>query len=178
MLKYETHCGKLKRLDNGIQANCLADGGYTYEFCFHNKPIDPALLMQRYSPMHCRLPHMCQNLPFQFCQTCPCRLLVVQACSCSWHFKEKWSRLPSVCDSGAKVGGGAEATRRMMNAVGLKGDSMLSDLVVKSWYDQKLFLHDLIKVQEGIARSHHEECLVIKLQPNDRLYFPLLVPIP
>jgi hypothetical protein len=78
----------------------------------------------------------------------------------------------------AKVGGGAEATRRMMKAVGLKGDSMLSDLVVKSWYDQKLFLHDLIKVQEGIARSHHEECLVIKLQPNDRLYFPLLVPIP
>jgi hypothetical protein len=60
--EYKTRCGKFTRLGDGIQDNCIADNGYTWDFYFQNEPINQVLLAQGYCPMHCRLLHMFQNL--------------------------------------------------------------------------------------------------------------------
>jgi len=38
--EYKTRCGKYKRLGGGIQADCIADDGFIYDFYFHNEPPD------------------------------------------------------------------------------------------------------------------------------------------
>ena len=42
--EYKSCCGKFKRLGDGLQGDCVADNGYTWDFHFCNKPIDPDLL--------------------------------------------------------------------------------------------------------------------------------------
>ena len=60
--EYKTRCGKFKRLGDGIQGDCIADDGYTWDFYFRNEPIDKDLLAKGFCPMHCRLLHMFGNL--------------------------------------------------------------------------------------------------------------------
>jgi hypothetical protein len=60
--KYKVQCGKFKRLGDGLQMDCLADNGYTWDFYFLNEPSDPTLLAQGFCPMHCRLLHMFKKL--------------------------------------------------------------------------------------------------------------------
>ncbi len=55
--KYKSRCGKFKRLGDGLQRDCIADDGYTWDFYFWNEPCDPELLAKEYCPMHCRLLH-------------------------------------------------------------------------------------------------------------------------
>ena len=38
--QYKTRCGKFKQIRDGLQADCLADGGYTFDFYFSNEPVD------------------------------------------------------------------------------------------------------------------------------------------
>ena len=38
--KYKTWCGKYKRIGDGIQTDCIADDGFTYDFYFRNEPVD------------------------------------------------------------------------------------------------------------------------------------------
>ena len=56
--EYKTCCGKFKRLGDGLQGDCIADGGYTWGFSFRNEPVDKDLLAEGFCPMHCRLLHM------------------------------------------------------------------------------------------------------------------------
>jgi hypothetical protein len=60
--QYKTHCGKLKQLGDGIQGDCSANDGYTWDFYFRNKPVDKDLLAEGFCPMHCRLLHMFAHL--------------------------------------------------------------------------------------------------------------------
>ena len=60
--EYKTRCGKFKRLGDGIQGDCIADDGYTWDFYFRNEPVDKDLLTKGFCPMHCRLLHMFKNL--------------------------------------------------------------------------------------------------------------------
>ena len=55
-------CGKYKRLGNGIQTDCIADDGYTFDFYFQNETVSTDLLAEGLSPMHCWLVHMFGNL--------------------------------------------------------------------------------------------------------------------
>ena len=56
--EYKTRCGKYKRLGDGLQGDCIADGGYTWDFYFRNEPGNKDLLAEGFCPMHCRLLHM------------------------------------------------------------------------------------------------------------------------
>ena len=60
--EYKCRCRKFKWLGNGLQGDCIADDGYTWDFYFRNEPIDADLLAQGYCPMHCRLLNMFKNL--------------------------------------------------------------------------------------------------------------------
>ena len=59
---YITRCGKYKRIGDGLQADCLADGGYTFDFYFRNEPVDECWLEMGLAPLHCRLMHMFSRL--------------------------------------------------------------------------------------------------------------------
>ena len=56
--QYKTRCGKFKRIGDGLQADCLADDGYTFDFYFRNEPVDAEWKEMGLSPLHCRLMHM------------------------------------------------------------------------------------------------------------------------
>ncbi len=60
--EYKVCCGRFKRLDDGLQGDCIANDGYKWDFYFCNKPSDPELLAQGFCLMHCRLLHMFGNL--------------------------------------------------------------------------------------------------------------------
>ncbi len=54
--------GKFKQIGNGLQGDCIADDGYTWDFYFRNELINADLLAQGYCPMPCWLLGMYQNL--------------------------------------------------------------------------------------------------------------------
>ena len=56
--EYKTHCGKFKRLGDGIQTDCIADDGYTWDIYFCNEPVDKEMLAKGNCPMHCHLLYM------------------------------------------------------------------------------------------------------------------------
>ncbi len=60
--EYKTCCGKFKQLGDGIQTDCDADDGYTFDFYFRYKPVDNGLLSKGFCPMHCHLLHVFGNL--------------------------------------------------------------------------------------------------------------------
>jgi hypothetical protein len=59
---YKTQCGKFKRIGDGLQADCLADDGYTFDFYFRNEPVDDHWTEMGLAPLHCRLMHMFSRL--------------------------------------------------------------------------------------------------------------------
>merc|ERR1739845_296481 len=58
----KTRCGKYKRIGDGLQADCLADDGYTFDFYFRNEPVDDHWIEKGLSPLHARLMHMFSRL--------------------------------------------------------------------------------------------------------------------
>ena len=60
--EYKTRCGKFKRIGDGIQTDCIADDGFTYDFYFRNEPVDTKWIDKGMCPMHARLLHMFGNL--------------------------------------------------------------------------------------------------------------------
>jgi hypothetical protein len=60
--EYKTRCGKFKRIGDGLQCDCIANDGYTWDFYFRNELIEAHLLAQGYCPMYCWLIHMYMHL--------------------------------------------------------------------------------------------------------------------
>ena len=60
--EYKTCCGELKRIIDGIQRDCIADDGFTYDFYFCNEPVDQKWIDMEMHPKHARLLHMFGNL--------------------------------------------------------------------------------------------------------------------
>ena len=58
----KSRCGKFKRVDNRLQADCLSDNGYTFDFYFRNDPVDEQWVQMGLAPFHCRLMHMVSRL--------------------------------------------------------------------------------------------------------------------
>ena len=59
---YKTRCGKCKRIGDGLQCDCLADDGYTFDFYFRNEPVEDHWREKGLSPLHSRLMHMFSRL--------------------------------------------------------------------------------------------------------------------
>ena len=148
--EYKTRCGMFKRLGDGIQGNCIANDGFTWDFYFRNEPVDKDLLAKGFCPMHCRLLHMFGNLRES---GHGCKMdnlfhsvklaLAVHALDQKVKVhgvlrKSGWGCPPCVIQE-EKTGKAAEAARNTVNAAILRGDSQSSDLVVASFYDQKPF---------------------------------------
>ncbi len=60
---YNTHCGKFKRIGDGIQTDAIADNGYTIDFYFCNEPVTKIWISAGLSPMHAWLLHMFEKFP-------------------------------------------------------------------------------------------------------------------
>ena len=63
--EYRTRCWKFKRIGDGIQTDCMADYGYTYDFYFRNKSVYQKWLDMGMYKMHARLLCMFSNLKTQ-----------------------------------------------------------------------------------------------------------------
>ena len=61
-LECKTCCGKFKRIGDGLQANCLANNSYTWDFNFVNEPVDIKWTNQGIFLMHARVLHMWEKL--------------------------------------------------------------------------------------------------------------------
>jgi hypothetical protein len=148
--EYKVRCGKFKRLGDGLQCDCLADDGYTWDFYFRNEPSDPDLLAQGFCPMHCRLLHMFCNLREHYhCCTMDNLFNSVKLARAAYSLpkpvlvhgvlRKSGRGCPPCVLQEEKIGKHADAARGTVKAAVLKGDSMSSDLVVASCYDQKPF---------------------------------------
>jgi hypothetical protein len=148
--EYKVCCGKFKRLGDGLQGNCIANDGYTWDFYFCNKPSNPELLAQGFCPMHCHLLLMFGNLreSYHCCTMDNLFNSVKLACAAYLLPKpvlvqgvlRKSSRgCPPCVMQEEKLGKHANAARGTMKAAVLKEDSMSSDLVIALCYDQKPF---------------------------------------
>ncbi len=158
-LEYKTRCGKFKRLGDGIQADCIANNGYTWNFYFCNEPSSPKLLAQGYCPMHCRLLHMFSNLREHYhCCTMDNLFNSVKLARAAYSLpkpvfvhgilRKSGRGCPPFVIQEEKIGKHAEAAKGTVKAAVPKGDSMSSDLVVASCYNQKPFYMISSKVEE------------------------------
>ena len=148
--EYKTRCGKFKRLGDGIQADCIADDGYTWDFYFRNESSSPELLAQGYCPMHCRVLHMFSNLREHYhCCTMDNLFNSVKLAHAAYSLpkpvlvhgvlRKSGRGCPPCVIQEEKIGKHSEAARGTVKARVLKGDSMSSDLVVASCYNQNPF---------------------------------------
>ena len=148
--EYKVQCGKFKRLGDGLQCDCLANDGYTWDFYFRNEPSDPDLLAQGFCPMHCRLLHMFCNLREHYhCCTMDNLFNSVKLARAAYSLpkpvlvhgvlRKSGRGCPPCVLQEEKIGKHADAARGTVKVAVLKGDSMSSDLVVASCYDQKPF---------------------------------------
>ncbi len=148
--EYKTRCGKFKRIGDGIQADCIADDGYTLDFYFRNEPVDKNLLTQGFCPMHCHLIHMFKNLK-DIGHECKMDNLFnsVNLARAAYSLPQKvkihgviWKSgrgvPPLVFQDEAKEKQ-ADAVQGMVKAAVLKGDSLSHNLIIASCYDQKPF---------------------------------------
>jgi hypothetical protein len=146
--EYKVCCGKFKRLGNGLQGDCIGDNGYTWDFYFCNKPSDPELLAQGFCPMHCRLLHMFGNLRESYhCCTMDNLFNSVKLVCAAYLLpkpvlihgvlRKSGRGCPPCVMQEEKLGKHADAARGTVKGAVLKEDSMSSNLVVASCYDQK-----------------------------------------
>eukprot|EP00957_Ditylum_brightwellii_P176697 13457920-Ditylum_brightwellii.AAC.1 len=59
--EYKVWCGKYKRIGDDIQADCIADDGYTYDFYFRNESVPKKWTDMGLCAIHARLLHMFLN---------------------------------------------------------------------------------------------------------------------
>ncbi len=148
--EYKSCCGKFKRLGDGLQGDCVADDGYTWDFYFRNEPCDPKLLAQGYCPMHCRLLHMFMNLResghrckmdnlFNSVKLAQAAYLLPNPVLIHGVLQKSGGGCPPCVVQEEKMGRAADQARGTVKAAMLKGDSRSSDLIVASCYNQKPF---------------------------------------
>ena len=58
----KTRYGKFKSIGDGIQADCISDGGFTYDFYFRNYPVDHKWIDKCMCPIHSCLLQIFGNL--------------------------------------------------------------------------------------------------------------------
>ena len=148
--EYKTRCGKYKRIGDGIQADAIADDGYTWTFYFRNEPVKKKWLDKGMSPLHARVLHMLEQLRDKG-HRCKMDNLFnsVRLAREAYHLPQKVLTDGVIRKSGRgvppdvfqdeKKGNAAEKERGTIKAAVLKGDSKSSDLVITSLYDQKPF---------------------------------------
>jgi len=149
--EYKVRCGKFKRIGDGLQSDCIADDGYTWDFYFRNKPIEAHLLAQGYCPMHCRLIHMFMHLResghrckmdnlFNSVKLAQAAYSLPNPVLIHGVLRKSGLGCPSNVVQEDKTGRrAADTARGTVKAAVLKGDSRSSNLVVASCYDQKPF---------------------------------------
>jgi hypothetical protein len=158
-LEYKTRCGKFKRLGNGIQTDAIVNNGYMWDFYFCNEPSSPELLAQGFCPMHCRLLHMFLDVHESY-HTCIMDNLFnsVKLARAAYSLpkpvlvhcvlRKSGRGCPPCVIQEEKLGKHANAAWGTVKAAVLKGDSMSSDLVIASCYDQKPFYMISSKVKK------------------------------
>jgi hypothetical protein len=148
--KHKTHCGKFKRLGDGIQTNAIANDGYMWDFYIRNEPIDQELLAMGFCPMHCRLITMFRNLVesghhctmdnlFNSVKLARAAYSIEKPVLVHGVLRKTGRGAPPMVFQEEKTGKAAVAARGTVKAAVLKGDSLLSDLDVASCFDQKPF---------------------------------------
>ena len=157
---YKTRCRKFKRIGDGIQADCLADDGYTLDFYFRNKPVDNKWTQMGLSPLHARLMHMFSRMDDQGHEVNMDNLynsMNFARASFNLEVEENGELVKKrVKTQGVTWGSGRgvpacvkqeeprgkaaqDAARGTTNLAVLRGDPSSQDLLVGSCYDQKLF---------------------------------------
>lgn len=148
--EYKTRCGKYKRLGDGIQTDCIADDGYTFDFYFRNEPVSASLLAEGLCPMHCRLVHMFGNLCesghgckmdnlFNSVRLAQAAYSLEKPVLIHGVLRKSGRGCPPCVFQDEKTGKAAELAKGTVKAAVLRGDSRSSNLVVASCYDQKPF---------------------------------------
>ncbi len=143
--EYKSCCGKFKWLGDGLQGDCIADDGNTWDFYFWNKPCDPKLLAQGYCPMHCRLLHMFMNLResgyirkmdnlFNSVKLAQAAYLLPNPVLIHGVLRKSGGGCPPCIVPEEKTGRAADQARGTVTvkAAVLKGDRRSSDLIVAS----------------------------------------------
>ena len=158
---YKSRCGKFKRVGDGLQADCLADDGYTFDFYFRNEPVDEQWVQMGLAPLHCRLMHMFSRLEddghecnmdnlynsVNFARAAY-NLEVVDKDGNSIKKRVKTQGVvrasgrgvpPSVRQEVPKGKAAQEAAKGTTKLAVLKGDTKSSNLLIGSCYDQRPF---------------------------------------
>ena len=148
---YKTRCGKFKRIGDGLQTDCIADDGYTWDFYFRNEPVDHAWIHQGLSPMHARLMHMFSQLEeqghecnmdnlFNSVKFARAAFSLPQKVKVQGVIRKSGRGVPPVVLQEPAKGKAAEGAARGTTKVAvLRGDPKSQDLIVASCYDQKPF---------------------------------------
>jgi hypothetical protein len=148
--EFKTHCGKYKRIGDGIQADYIADDGYTYNLYFRNEPVSQNWLDAGFCPMHAQLLHMFSNLR-EDGHWCKMDNLFnsVNLARAAYSLSTRVLIHGVIRKSGQGVPPSTiqeelkekrvEAARGTLKVTVMKGDSKSSNLVIASNYDQKPF---------------------------------------
>ena len=166
--EYKTCCGKFKRLGDGIQTDCIADDGYTWDFYFCNEPVDKEMLAKGNCPMHCCLLHMYGNLQDSGHGCKMDNLFNSVKLVCSTYSLDKPVLIHGVLRKSGRgappcimqeeqTGKWVEAARGTVIAAVLKGDSQSSNLVIASCYDQKPFYMISHSIEEVTWIEHTKQ---------------------
>eukprot|EP00957_Ditylum_brightwellii_P116312 8871977-Ditylum_brightwellii.AAC.1 len=114
--EYKVCCGKCKRIGDGIQADCIVDDGYTWDFYFRNEPVLIKWTDLGFCPMHARLLHMLSN-------------------SRTTTTASTWT----TCSTEQLYGKRADAAHGTVKVAVLQGDSHADAIIIASCYGQKPF---------------------------------------
>ena len=148
--EYKTRCGKFKRIGDGIQTDCMADYGYTYDFYFCNEPVDQKCLDMGMCVMHSRLLHIFVNLKTQghWCNMDN----LFNSVKLAREAYSLWARVlihgvirksirgvPPCVLQEELTGNREDATQGTAEAAILEGESESCQLIITSCYDQKPF---------------------------------------
>eukprot|EP00957_Ditylum_brightwellii_P083043 6312296-Ditylum_brightwellii.AAC.2 len=149
--EYKVRCGKFKCIGDSIQADCIADDGYTWEFYSRNKPVPPKWLDLGFCPMQACLLHMFSNFKddhhtvkmdnlfnsVMLCigalQFCPRKALAQGV------IRQSGRGVPPCVIQQELSGKRAEQACGTIKAAVLKGESHASNIIITSCYDQKTF---------------------------------------
>eukprot|EP00956_Cyclotella_meneghiniana_P034869 scaffold109003_cov36-Cyclotella_meneghiniana.AAC.1 len=148
--EYKTRCGKFKRIGDGLQTDCIADDGFTYDFYFRNEPVDKKWTDMGMCPMHARLLHMFSGLRDRGHRVKMDNLFVSvnlareafclpQEVRIHGVIRKSGRGVPSDVVIEPLTGKAEERARGTLKAAVLKGDSKSDNLVVACCYDQKPF---------------------------------------
>ena len=147
---YKTRSGRFKRIGDGIQVDCIADDGYTFDFYFRNEPVDQRWIDKGMCPMHARLLHMFSNLrdvghrcnmdnTFNSVNLARAGYALPTKVLCQGVIRKSGRGVPPCVVQDEVKGKRADAVRGTTKVAVLRGDSKSLDLVIGSGYDQKPF---------------------------------------